>query len=203
MTEDASTAEVVVELTRRLLRSIAEGDWKTYEELCDPTISGLRAGIARAIGRGDGLSPLLLRPRRHPRRLQHHPVLAARPPLGDDAPWSATCGSCRCRTTPASRSSIASRRRGCGSGSRRAGGTSTFIARTAADASRRVATLLKRISPPQRTQKSAEVQRDDLPSLRLASSAVSSGTDSRRRHLPVPRTPLLTVPRGRSCRRLG
>ena len=30
MTEDASTAEVVVELTRRLLRSIAEGDWKTY-----------------------------------------------------------------------------------------------------------------------------------------------------------------------------
>ena len=39
MTEDASTAEVVVELTRRLLRSIAEGDWKTYAELCDPTLS--------------------------------------------------------------------------------------------------------------------------------------------------------------------
>ncbi len=39
MIEDASTAEVVVELTRRLLRSIAEGDWKTYTELCDPTIS--------------------------------------------------------------------------------------------------------------------------------------------------------------------
>ena len=39
MSEDASTAEVVVELTRRLLRSIAEGDWKTYAELCDPTLS--------------------------------------------------------------------------------------------------------------------------------------------------------------------
>jgi calcium/calmodulin-dependent protein kinase (CaM kinase) II len=29
----------LVQLTVRLLRSIQEGDWKTYEELCDPSLT--------------------------------------------------------------------------------------------------------------------------------------------------------------------
>jgi calcium/calmodulin-dependent protein kinase (CaM kinase) II len=33
----------LLELTARLLRSIAEGDWKTYAELCDPQISAFEA----------------------------------------------------------------------------------------------------------------------------------------------------------------
>lgn len=37
-TSDRGPAELV-QLTARLLRSIAEGDWKTYAELCDPKIT--------------------------------------------------------------------------------------------------------------------------------------------------------------------
>lgn len=35
---DAAAAEIV-SLTQRLLDSIAKADWKTYSELCDPSIS--------------------------------------------------------------------------------------------------------------------------------------------------------------------
>jgi calcium/calmodulin-dependent protein kinase (CaM kinase) II len=37
-TTDRGPAELL-QLTARLLRSIAEGDWKTYTELCDPQLS--------------------------------------------------------------------------------------------------------------------------------------------------------------------
>lgn len=37
-TIDRGPAELL-QLTSRLLRSIAEGDWKTYTELCDPQIT--------------------------------------------------------------------------------------------------------------------------------------------------------------------
>ncbi len=36
--EQALIQEVLV-CNEQLLRSIAEGDWKTYAELCDPTIT--------------------------------------------------------------------------------------------------------------------------------------------------------------------
>jgi calcium/calmodulin-dependent protein kinase (CaM kinase) II len=38
MNRDPATEELL-RLTQRLLESIAEGDWKTYEELCDPSLS--------------------------------------------------------------------------------------------------------------------------------------------------------------------
>lgn len=34
-----SDADELLRLTQRLLDSIAEGDWATYEELCDPTLT--------------------------------------------------------------------------------------------------------------------------------------------------------------------
>jgi len=38
MSDDASTAELL-ELSYRLLESITDGDWKTYESLCDPSLT--------------------------------------------------------------------------------------------------------------------------------------------------------------------
>ena len=37
--DDLATIEHVLELNRRLLASIADGDWNTYAELCDPTLT--------------------------------------------------------------------------------------------------------------------------------------------------------------------
>jgi calcium/calmodulin-dependent protein kinase (CaM kinase) II len=37
---EESTIKEVLEQNERLLRCIAEGDWKTYLELCDPGITG-------------------------------------------------------------------------------------------------------------------------------------------------------------------
>jgi calcium/calmodulin-dependent protein kinase (CaM kinase) II len=37
--DDRATGEQVLELNRRLLAAIAEGDWNTYAELCDPTLT--------------------------------------------------------------------------------------------------------------------------------------------------------------------
>jgi len=42
MSNDAAVAELL-ELSRRLLKSIAEGDWKTYSALCDPSITAFEA----------------------------------------------------------------------------------------------------------------------------------------------------------------
>jgi hypothetical protein len=42
MSNDAAKAELV-ELSRRLLKSIAEGDWKTYSALCDPSLTAFEA----------------------------------------------------------------------------------------------------------------------------------------------------------------
>ena len=36
---DRATIEHVLELNRRLLVAIADGDWNTYAELCDPTLT--------------------------------------------------------------------------------------------------------------------------------------------------------------------
>jgi hypothetical protein len=38
--ETKAVTEELLALTERLLRSIADGDWTTYAELCDPTITG-------------------------------------------------------------------------------------------------------------------------------------------------------------------
>ena len=35
----ADAARELLELTRRLLESIARGDWAAYQELCDPTLT--------------------------------------------------------------------------------------------------------------------------------------------------------------------
>jgi ketosteroid isomerase-like protein len=37
--DDRATIEHVLELNRRLLAAIADGDWNTYAELCDPTLT--------------------------------------------------------------------------------------------------------------------------------------------------------------------
>lgn len=34
-----STSQELLDLTQRLLESIANGDWATYEELCDPSLT--------------------------------------------------------------------------------------------------------------------------------------------------------------------
>lgn len=35
----ADNAQTIIDLNHRLLESIAKGDWTTYAELCDPTLS--------------------------------------------------------------------------------------------------------------------------------------------------------------------
>ena len=42
MTQDSAVAELL-ELSRRLLQSITDGDWKTYASLCDPSLTCLEA----------------------------------------------------------------------------------------------------------------------------------------------------------------
>jgi hypothetical protein len=37
--DEQATIKLVLELNERLLLSITEGDWETYSELCDPTIT--------------------------------------------------------------------------------------------------------------------------------------------------------------------
>lgn len=44
-TGDALRDELI-DLTRRLLKSIGEGDWKTYSELCDPNITAFEPECA-------------------------------------------------------------------------------------------------------------------------------------------------------------
>ena len=41
MKSDESTATNLIQLTQRLLESIAAGDWATYSALCDPTLSAI------------------------------------------------------------------------------------------------------------------------------------------------------------------
>ena len=36
---DTTTSEELLALTRRLLNSIMKGDWDTYAELCDPSLT--------------------------------------------------------------------------------------------------------------------------------------------------------------------
>jgi calcium/calmodulin-dependent protein kinase (CaM kinase) II len=38
MTRESDTAEILA-LTRRLLESIGQGDWETYQQLCDPSLT--------------------------------------------------------------------------------------------------------------------------------------------------------------------
>ena len=37
--DEQATIRQLLDLNERLLRSIAEGDWETYAELCDPTLT--------------------------------------------------------------------------------------------------------------------------------------------------------------------
>ena len=39
MPDQSSTVAEVLEVNRRLLKSIVEGDWATYQQLCDPTLT--------------------------------------------------------------------------------------------------------------------------------------------------------------------
>jgi calcium/calmodulin-dependent protein kinase (CaM kinase) II len=50
-TGDAMRGELI-ELTRRLLKSIVEGDWATYAELCDPEITAFEPEAAGHLVQG-------------------------------------------------------------------------------------------------------------------------------------------------------
>jgi calcium/calmodulin-dependent protein kinase (CaM kinase) II len=39
MSNESTTVAEILELNRRLLESITEGDWATYQELCDPSLT--------------------------------------------------------------------------------------------------------------------------------------------------------------------
>ena len=39
MSDESSTVSEILELNRRLLESIVSGDWSTYQEICDPTLT--------------------------------------------------------------------------------------------------------------------------------------------------------------------
>ena len=39
ITDPQESVKQILDLNRRLLASIAEGDWETYTELCDPTLT--------------------------------------------------------------------------------------------------------------------------------------------------------------------
>ena len=43
MTDEESTIQEVLDLNERLLQSIAKGDWETYQQLCDPTLTAFEA----------------------------------------------------------------------------------------------------------------------------------------------------------------
>jgi calcium/calmodulin-dependent protein kinase (CaM kinase) II len=43
MTDKESTIQEVLDLNERLLRSIAQADWQTYQQLCDPTLTAFEA----------------------------------------------------------------------------------------------------------------------------------------------------------------
>src|SRR5262245_223368 len=42
----SETESEVLALTRRLLESISDGDWATYQELCDPTLTAFEPEAA-------------------------------------------------------------------------------------------------------------------------------------------------------------
>ena len=43
---DERLADTLLQLTQRLLDSIAQGDWATYEELCDPSLTAFEPEAA-------------------------------------------------------------------------------------------------------------------------------------------------------------
>jgi calcium/calmodulin-dependent protein kinase (CaM kinase) II len=47
-----SDSEELLALTRRLLESIADGDWATYQELCDPTLTAYEPEAAGQLVEG-------------------------------------------------------------------------------------------------------------------------------------------------------
>jgi len=49
---DNAVREEMIELTGRLLKSIVEGDWKTYSELCDPGITAFEPEAAGHLVQG-------------------------------------------------------------------------------------------------------------------------------------------------------
>jgi hypothetical protein len=52
MSNDQTTASEVLEANRRLLESIASGDWDTYAELCDPTITAFEPEARGCLAEG-------------------------------------------------------------------------------------------------------------------------------------------------------
>ena len=102
MTDEESTIQEVLDLNERLLQSIAKGDWETYQQLCDPTLTAFEAESRGQLVEG----------------MEFHRFYFDRggvkggynltvwlPTCGCWAawPWSATCGCNKCRMMPARR----------------------------------------------------------------------------------------------------
>ena len=71
-----SPEDELLDLNQQLLESIAAGDWETYQELCDPTLTAFEPEGRGPLDRGPGVSPLLFRPRSRRLAAHHDDVVA-------------------------------------------------------------------------------------------------------------------------------
>ena len=121
----------LLDLTERLLASIAAGDWETYQSLCDASLTAFEAESPRPFGGRFGLSQVLLRPRRGQDAEQQHDLSPHVRLLGEDA---AVVSYVRlvaaCWTRPAQRRPPSARRHASGNARTAVGSTCISTART-------------------------------------------------------------------------